>query len=289
MGSRYRILQELGRGAMATVYLAQDTYLQRRVALKVPHFRPGGGLDLQERFYRASRAAATLTHPNICPIYDVGEVLGVPYLTMPYIEGPSLAEVLCTSKPMPPRRAVEIVARLARALNEAHRDGVVHGDLNPSNVLVNRGGEPILIGFGLARRVDEDVELTHRGPVVQTPAYMSAEQINADAQQIGPLSDQYSLGVMLYELLTGQVPFQGTIGRALPRIPTETPKPPASLRADLDPALERACLRAMARKPADRYPSMAELGDALARCLDVATGGQGSQPASWSGVSRTER
>jgi tetratricopeptide (TPR) repeat protein/predicted Ser/Thr protein kinase len=273
-GPRYPILKELGRGAMGTVYLAQDTQLRRPVALKIPHVRPGDPPELLERFYREARAAATLDHENICRVYDVGEVKGVPFLTMAYIEGQPLLEVLRACKPMPQRRAAEIVHKLARALQAAHAQGVVHRDLKPSNVMVRRDGEPILMDFGLARHLEHDVRLTQSGELMGTPAYMPPEQVRGEVDGVGPHSDVYSLGVILYELLTGQVPFAGGMGVVMHRILTETPKPPSALRADLDPALEKICLRATAHKPGDRYPSMADLAADLAAYLQV-----GSRPS----------
>jgi predicted Ser/Thr protein kinase len=267
---RYEILKELGRGAMGTVYLARDTQLGRQVAMKIPHFRSGDRPDLRERFLREVSAAAKLDHPNICPVYDGGEEAGIPYLTMAYIDGQTLAKVLDACKPMPQRRAVEIVAKLASALDEIHCHAIVHRHVTPSNVMVNRRGEPIIIDFGLARRLDRDVSMLHQGSILGTPAYMSPEQVNGDIQAIGPASDQYSLGVILYELLTGQVPFQGSLGQVMTKILSEAPRPPSWLEPDLDAALEEICLRAMAKRIPDRFPSAGDFGAALARWLEVA-------------------
>jgi predicted Ser/Thr protein kinase len=267
--ARYRIFKELGRGAMGTVYLALDTLTQRQVALKIAHFQSGASPKQLERFLHAARVAAMLDHPNICPVYDVGEEAGRPYLTMAYIEGQTLAEVLRACKPMPQRRAVEIVAKLAGALDEVQRHGVVHCHLTPSNVMVSRRGEPVIIDFSLAWRMDRDVQMTHQGSTLGTPAYMSPEQVNGDIAGIGPASDQYSLGVILYELLTGQLPFQGSLGRLLTRILTEAPRPPSALRPEIDPGVEQTCLKAMARGIPDRFPSVGDFAAALARCLEV--------------------
>jgi serine/threonine protein kinase/tetratricopeptide (TPR) repeat protein len=266
---RYRILKELGRGAMGSVYLAEDTQMQRLVAMKQPHFRSGENPDLDKRFYREAYAAAALHHPSICPVYDVGERDGRLFLTMAYIEGQTLDKVLRARKPLPQRRTIEIVCKLADALEEAHHHGVVHRDLKPSNVMIDRRGDPVIMDFGLARRMEQDVRLTHEGSVLGTPAYMSPEQVQGERDTVGPTSDQYSLGVILYELLTGQLPFQGTMGQIMARILTEAPRPPSSLRPDLDLAVEKVCLKAMAREPAARYPSVAEFGAALAHCLEV--------------------
>jgi predicted Ser/Thr protein kinase len=264
--NRYELLKELGRGAMGTVYLVQDTALQRQMAMKIPHFQPGESPDLRERFYREARAAAKLEHPNICPVFDVGEEDGRPYLTMAYIEGQTLDKVLRATKAMPQRRAVEVVAKLARALEEAHRNGVVHRDLKPANVMVNRRGEPVIMDFGLAKR-DQDASMTHQGSVLGTPAYMAPEQVNGEVKLIGAASDQYALGVILYELLTGQVPFKGTIGQVMAKILTEAPKPPGALRPDLDPAVEQTCLKAMAREIPDRFASVGAFAEDLERFL----------------------
>jgi predicted Ser/Thr protein kinase len=268
--ARYRLLKELGRGATGTVYLAWDNALVRQVAIKIPHFQPGAGPKQRERFLREVQAAVKFDHPNICPVYEVGEENGRPYMTMAYIDGQSLAKVLDACKPMPQRRAVDIVAKLARAAEFVHEHGVVHRHLTPSNIMINRLGEPVIIDFGLALRLDRDIRLTHQGSILGTPAYMSPEQVNGDIQAIGPASDQYSLGVILYELLTGQLPFQGSLGRVLAKILTEAPRPPSWLQPDLDPALEEICLRAMAKRIPDRFPSADAFAAALARWLDVA-------------------
>jgi predicted Ser/Thr protein kinase len=263
-GGRYLILKELGRGNMGTVYLAQDTYLQRRVALKVPRFREEDGPEMRERFYREARAAAVLDHPNICRVYDVGNANGKPYLTMTYVEGEQLNDVSRRERPMDQHRAAEIVHKLAEALEEAHRAGIIHRDLKPSNVMLNRVGEPIIMDFGLARRLDQDTRLTHKGDTLGTPAYMSPEQVKGEVDHIGPASDQYNLGVILYELLTGRVPFDGGVGQVMAAILTQRPQPPGALRRDLDPKLGAICQRAMAPSPADRYESMAEFANDLA-------------------------
>ncbi len=196
---RYRIDRLLGRGGMGSVYLAHDTQLDRPVALKVPHFTPEDGPEILERFYREARAAATLAHPNICPVYDVGEVGGVPYLTMAYVEGKPLAAFLKDGKPVLAAQAAAVVRKLALALQEAHARGVLHRDLKPANVMINARKEPVIMDFGLARRVNkEEVRLTRKGAVLGTPAYMSPEQVGGDPDAVGPRSDVYSLGVILY-------------------------------------------------------------------------------------------
>ena len=275
---RYRIVRVLGQGAMGTVYLAEDTQLKRQVALKTPHFDKDPTGELLERLYREARAAATLRHPNICPVYDVGEIEGTHYISMAYIEGHPLSAFIRANKPQPERQVLIVVRKLAQALQEAHDLKVVHRDLKPANIMVDKRGEPLIMDFGLARhtRPDDDVRLTHSGTLVGTPAYMSPEQIDADSTKIGPLTDQYSLGVILFELLTGQLPFRGSMMAVLGQIVTKAPPSPSGLRPDLDPRIEAVCLKMMAKKPEDRLTSLSAVADELAAILR----NPGTRPAS---------
>jgi predicted Ser/Thr protein kinase len=265
---RYRLDRLLGKGGMGAVYLAHDTQLDRQVALKVPMIAHDEG-ELRERFFREARAAATLHHPNLCPVYDIGEQDGVVYLTMAYIEGESLADYLRAHQPFPMREAAELVRLMATALQEVHDHGIIHRDLKPGNVLMSRRQGPVIMDFGLARRsASKDQRLTHTGAVLGTPAYMSPEQVNHDVAAMGPGCDIYSLGVILYELLTNRPPFDGPLGVLLAQVVLDNPPPPTQLRLDLDPALEAICLKALAKRPADRYPSMRAFADTLGSWLD---------------------
>src|SRR5947209_18507342 len=172
---------------------------------------------------------------------------------MAYIEGATLTVLIRRDRPLPPGRAVEVAYKLARALEEAHGRGIVHRDLKPANVMMNRRGEPVIMDFGLARRMDQDTRLTHQGSVMGTPAYMPPEQVRGDLQLVGPASDQYSLGVILYELLSGHVPFKGTMGVVMAAVLDGKPRPLCELRPDVDPVLEGVCLKAMAANVADRF------------------------------------
>jgi class 3 adenylate cyclase/Tfp pilus assembly protein PilF len=261
---RYMILRKLGRGGMGSVYLAHDTQLDRPVALKVPHLSPDPGSLVLERFAREARAAALLHHPNICPIYDVGQIDNIPYLTMAFIEGQTLAEWAGQHRDCPVQDLATLVGTLALALQEAHGHGLIHRDLKPSNIMLNKRLEPVIMDFGLARRVNHgDERLTHLGVLVGTPAYMAPEQLDPEQDTLGPACDIYALGVILYELLTGRVPFQGPVTSMLAQIVAHEPRPPSVYRPELDPALDAICLKALAKDVSNRFASMAEFAEAL--------------------------
>jgi predicted Ser/Thr protein kinase len=271
---RYKIVRLLGRGGVGEVYLALDTQADCHVALKVPRFAPEDGPEILARFQRGARLASALTHPNICPVYEIGEADGVHYVATAYIEGRPLSELIQGRK-LPPRSAAAIVRKLAHAMEEAHSKNVIHRDLKPANVMINHRNEPIIMDFGLGRRVNETVELTRRGSMVGTPAYMSPEQIRGKREEIGPSCDIYSLGVMLYELITGQLPFQGPLPTIIGQVLTRDPDPPSQLCPEVDPQIERICLMAMAKKPQDRYASMTELAASLGHYLKADSGRPG--------------
>ena len=264
---RYRILKRLGRGGMGAVYLAHDTQLDRQVALKVPHFTPEDGPEVLERFYREARAAATFDHPNLCPVYDVGQVDGVHYLTMAYIEGKPLSEVIDPDKPLPQRQAAAVVRKLALALEEAHRRGVIHRDLKPANIMINRRREPVIMDFGLARRDGgDDARLTRAGAVLGTPAYMAPEQVAGDVGGDRPALRHLQPGRDPVRAADRPAAVRGA-GRRWSWARSSSPSRRRRRRIgpDLDPRLEAICLKAMAKKVADRYASMAELADGAGR------------------------
>jgi serine/threonine protein kinase len=231
----------------------------------VPHFTAKGGHGVLERFLREARAAAALEHPNICPVYEVDAINGIHYLAMAYIDGKPLSHYLRRGKRHPLRKVVALVRELAQALHEAHQRGVVHRDLKPANIMLNQRGRPIIMDFGLARWINKDnAHLTQLGTLLGTPAYMAPEQVAGDLKAIGPATDIYSLGVILYELLTGVLPFPGDDPMAvLLQVATEEPPLPSLLRPGLDPHLEAVCLQAMAKQPGGRYASMAAFAAAL--------------------------
>ncbi len=265
---RYRLIGILGQGAMGIVYLAHDLDSQRQVALKLPKFgstNDAGNSHLLQRFYREARATGNLDHPNICRFYDVGQSDGTHYIAMAYVEGRSLAEYLDQQELLPQPQVAALVRKLADALQHAHGRGIVHRDLKPANIMLDLHGEPIVMDFGLACEMAaaEDIRLTQSGTLLGSPAYMSPEQADCQIKKIGPLSDLYSLGVILYELLTGQLPFRGSVTAVLVQILTRNPQPPSELRPEVDPQLESICLKMMAKQPSDRFASMQQVVEAL--------------------------
>ena len=265
---RYRILRELGGGGMGTVYLALDTQLDREVALKVPHVDAANDSDDLERFDREAKTAAKLSHASICQVYDVGEIDGRRYLTMEFIDGKPLTK-LVGSKSLKDIPVVHLVRQVALAVGAAHKHGIIHRDLKPANIMVTSDGRPKVTDFGLARRLGVSGQrLTQKGMIIGTPAYMPLEQLHGTLEDIGPHSDVYSLGVILYELLTAHLPFDvlpdAPVTALFAKILTMPPDPPTKHRPDLDPSLEAIVLKAIAKEHADRYPTMAEFAAALA-------------------------
>ena len=258
---RYLVQRRLGGGAMATVYLADDTRLETAIALKVPHPHLLQDANAVDRFYREARIAAKLNHPHLCQVFDVGEQDGTHYIAFRYVEGRPLERDAVAT----PAEAAELVRKIAAAVAEAHRLGVIHRDLKPANVLVTPGGDPVVTDFGLALRLHaDDPRLTHSGVVVGTPLYMAPEQFQGDPEALGPTCDIYSLGVIFYELLTGRLPFEAAGLWALRDLVLKgQPKPPSFHRPDLDAALDAVCLKALACDPAQRFARMADFASAL--------------------------
>ncbi len=267
---RYKILRKIGHGGMGAVYLAHDGELDRNVAIKIPRVNSFDTPAVIERFYREARAAAALCHPNICPIHDVGQIDGTFFLSMGFVEGRPLSDFIRRGKAQGQRQAADLIRKIATVLAVAHRKGVVHRDLKPANIMIQPPNEPVLMDFGLAIRVDrEDIRLTKSGTVVGTPAYMSPEQVGG--KKVDAASDQFTLGVIFYELLTGQLPFDGPAMAVLGQILTQEPTPPSLLNPHLDTILEAICLKAMAKDPSHRYPSVSAMANALADFLKAST------------------
>jgi eukaryotic-like serine/threonine-protein kinase len=267
---RYRIQRKLGAGGMADVYLAEDQELGRRVAIKILNGRHANDAQFIERFRREAKNAAALNHPNIVSIYDRGEAEDTYYIAMEYLDGRTLKELIVGHGAAPVRVAIEYARQILSALRFAHRHGIVHRDIKPHNVLVDAEGRVKVTDFGIARAGTS--QMTETGSIVGTAQYLSPEQ--AKGGEVDQRSDLYSLGVVLYELLTGKTPFEGDtpVEIAMKHL-SATPKPPSELRKDIPPELDMIVLRALAKDPDARYQSADEMEgdlDRVARGLPIA-------------------
>jgi serine/threonine protein kinase len=261
----FEILDELGRGGMGIVYRARQKSLGRIVALKMLLAGPlAGGEDLA-RLRSEAESIARLQHPNIVHVYDIGEHQGWTFISLEFLEGGNLAKTL-DGRPRTPADAAELIETLARAVHAAHQRGVVHRDLKPANVLLTSDGTPKITDFGLAKRIDLEVGQTRTGAVMGTPCYMAPEQAEGKSKVIGPATDVYALGAMLYELLTGRPPFHSdsAFGIML-QVVNNDPVPPRRLQPRLPPTLERICLKCLNKDPGQRYPSALALAEELKR------------------------
>jgi serine/threonine-protein kinase len=258
---RYRVLRRIGSGGMADVWLAEDTHLQRQVALKVLHSRYLQDPDFIARFQREAESAAGLQHPNIVAVFDRGQDDGINYIAMRYVEGPTLKQLI--ERGLTPEQAVALVRQVLEGARFAHRNGIVHRDLKPQNVIVDEEGKAVVTDFGIARAGVS--EITQTGSVMGTPQYLSPEQ--AQGFEVTGVSDLYSIGVILYEALTGRVPFEGesAVAVAMKQV-SETPQRPSSINPQVSPALDAVVMRALEKEPGNRFQS----ADAFIAALDQA-------------------
>jgi serine/threonine-protein kinase len=270
---RYELLEEVAHGGMGVVYKAHDTLLERTVALKMLRAGLFASADEVERFQREARAVAQLNHPQIIKIYEVGQEDGRHYFTMPFVAGGNLTRCRVEGG-AEPGTVVSLIEKVARAVQHAHEQGILHRDLKPDNVLLDKPdnvlldehGDPVVADFGLAKFLTADMELTRIGERPGTPSYMAPEQVAEPMGQVTVQTDVWALGVILYELLVGRRPFLGQSAEALRQaIQTSAPPRPGALRPALDRTLESIVLRCLTKVPEQRYPSASALADDLQR------------------------
>ena len=268
---RYRLERKIGSGGMADVYLAVDESLGRQVAIKILSDRYASDAGFVERFRREASAAASLNHPNIVAVYDRGEAEGTYYIAMEYLDGPTLKDEITRRAPLPEAEAIAFATQALDALDFAHRRGVIHRDVKPHNMVMTEDGRLKVTDFGIARAGNAQ-QMTEVGSIVGTAQYLSPEQ--ARGHSVGPQSDLYSMGIVLYEMLTGELPFTGgsAVEIAMKQV-SDTPPPLHEQNRLVSPAMEQVVMRALAKDPALRYPSARAMADELRR---VARGGAAS-------------
>lgn len=259
--AQFELEQKLGSGAFGVVWKARDTTLERWVALKLP--RPGQ-LDEKgsERFIREARSAACLRDPNIVKVYEIGKHENSVFIVSEFIDGKDLG-VHLEENGFEQSDAIRICSKIARALQHAHDAGVIHRDLKPQNILLDSTGEPMIADFGLARQTSGDLTVSQEGLIIGTPAYMSPEQAQGDSQKTDHRTDIYSMGVILFQLLTGQLPFRGNLHSVLHRIIHEPAPTLQSIKAAIPPPLQAICLRCLQKQPENRFQTASELASAL--------------------------
>ena len=263
----YELLEEIARGGMGVVWKARQTSLKSDVALKMIRAGALASHEEVQRFLREAEAAANLQHPNIVAIHEVGEHDGQHYFSMDYVAGRDLGAIV-KDGPLSPQRAAGYVKVIAEAIQFAHQRGTLHRDLKPQNVLIDGADQPRITDFGLAKLMKDDSRLTQTGVVMGSPSYMPPEQASGRIGDVGPASDVYSLGAILYELLTGRPPFRAAspVATIMAVIETE-PTEPRRIKADIPVDLETICLKCLEKSPAARYPTARALAEELDRYL----------------------
>ena len=268
---KYQIIEKIGQGGMGAVYRAKDSVLERQVAIKVPLLDSSDRAATLGRFSREAVAAAVLRHPSICPVFEFSQFEGIPFIVSPFLKGRSLQNMLDEDGPWSTDQALKLGILLANALQYAHQHSVVHRDIKPQNILIEEGGTPIILDFGLAKMEQANqMQWTQSGEVLGTPAYMPPEQIDGSVGAIGPASDIYALGMTLYCMLTGRTAFSGAAQFMIPQILMDPPRPPSSFalsKKEIEP-LDELILKALQKKPIHRFKSMSEFAFGMQQVLN---------------------
>lgn len=258
---RYQVIEEIGRGGMGRVYKAADKELSRIVALKMIKPERSADPDIVEKFKKEINLASQISHDNVCRIHDLGEIAGIKYISMQYIEGQNLREFIQTSKKLSTETAIPIIEQICHALTAAHKKGVIHRDLKPKNIMLDKKGNAYVMDFGIAKSLEAE-DTTKSGVVMGTPAYISPEQ--AEGEKADTRSDIYSLGAIMYEMMTGEPPFKAdSIPSLLHKHVTEAPKPPSQLNPQIPNQLEKIIMKCLKKSPEKRYQEPDEIINAI--------------------------
>jgi len=287
---RYKIIKEIGHGAMGVVYEAKDPLIDRIVAVKTINLEdldPDERKEYEARFYLEARSAGRLSHPNIVTIHDLGESEGVPYIAMELMEGRELQNLLKSEQLLPVMETLNITIQVATGLAYAHEHGIVHRDIKPSNIMVLKGGRVKIADFGIARMDSWQLNTTH-GKLIGSPHYMSPEQVSSST--VDQRSDIFSAGTLLYRMLSGQVPFSGNNTHAISyKIVNEEPPKPSSLNPEIPEALDSIVIKCLSKNPDDRYQNANELADDLRACQEnLLNGKTGHEQSPVAAISRSK-